>query len=69
MNPIFYKIYNLTLEEIEALNNYLNEMLEKGYIQPLIFTVKYLIIFIKKKNSKLHLVVNYHRLNVIIKKD
>jgi hypothetical protein len=44
-------------------------MLEKEYIQPLISTVGYPIIFVKKKNSKLYLVVNYYRLNVIIKKD
>jgi hypothetical protein len=32
MNPIFYKIYNLILKEIKALDNYLNEMLKKKYI-------------------------------------
>ena len=50
---MFYKIYPLILNEIKVLNKYLNKMLEKGYIQPLIFTVGYPIIFIKKKNSKL----------------
>jgi hypothetical protein len=44
-------------------------MLEKGYIRPSTSAAEYPIIFIKKKNSKLHLVVNYRRLNAITKKD
>ena len=50
---MFYKIYPLTLDKIEVLDKYLDEILEKGYIRPLISIVEYLIIFIKKKNSKL----------------
>jgi hypothetical protein len=68
-DPTFYKIYNLILEEIEALDDYLDEMLEKGYIWPLISAVGYPIMFVKKKNGKLCLVVNYCRLNAITKKD
>jgi hypothetical protein len=31
-DPTFHKIYNLTPEETEALDDYLDEILEKGYI-------------------------------------
>ena len=29
---MFHKIYNLTPDEMEALDEYLDEILEKGYI-------------------------------------
>jgi transposase InsO family protein len=68
-DPTFHKIYNLTPEETEALDDYLDEMLEKGYIQPSTSAAGYPVMFVKKKNGKLRLVVDYRRLNAITKKD
>ncbi len=53
VTPIFYKIYSLLLIELDILYKYLNNMLYKGYIKPLISKVEYLVIFIPKNNSKL----------------
>ncbi len=52
-SPIFYKIYSLLLIELDILCEYLNKILRKRYIKPLISKVEYLVIFILKKNSKL----------------
>ncbi len=69
VTPMFYKIYSLLPMELDALREYLNNMLCKGYIRPLISKAGYPVIFIPKKNGKLQLVVDYYRLNAITKKD
>ncbi len=66
---MFHKIYSLLPMELDALREYLNDMLRKGHIRPLTSKAGYLVIFIPKKNGKLRLVVDYRRLNAITKKD
>jgi hypothetical protein len=49
----FSKISRLNEIQLKALREYLNENLEKGYIQLSILPAGYLILFIPKKNRKL----------------
>ena len=51
--PRFYKIYNLNKIELKELREYLENKLAKRYIRRLKLLIKYLIIFIFKKNGKL----------------
>ncbi len=69
VTPMFHKIYSLLPIELDILREYFNNMLRKGYIRPLTSKAGYLVMFILKKNSKLRLVINYYRLNIITKKD
>ena len=55
----FYKIYNFNETELKKLRAYLQNKLNKGYIRRSKFSVRYLIMFIPKKNGKLQLVVDY----------
>ena len=52
-----------------ALKEFVKENLKKGYIQLLQLLVRYLVLFILKKNGKLKMCINYRQLNNIIKKD
>ncbi len=67
--PTFHKIYSLSPTELDALREYLNDMLRKGHIRPSTSEAGYPVMFIPKKNGKLRLVVDYRRLNAITKKD
>ena len=55
----FYKIYNLNEIELKELRKYLENKLIKKYIRRLKLLIKYLIIFILKKNGKLRLIIDY----------
>ena len=61
--PKSFKNYNLTLEEQEELNKFLNENLEKGYIWPSQSPVASPFFFIKKKDKKLQPCQDYRYLN------
>ena len=52
-NLTFRKIYTLNGQELAALKEWLDDMLKKEYIRPLISEAGYPVIFIKKKNRKL----------------
>ena len=52
-------------KELEALLEYLEKNLKKGYIKPLISPAGYPILFILKKDRKLRLYVDYRQLNDI----
>ena len=52
-----------------ALREFVKEILKKGYIWLLQLLVRYLVLFIPKKNRKLRIYINYKQLNSIIKKD
>ncbi|EXV01030.1 reverse transcriptase domain protein [Metarhizium robertsii] len=65
----FHKIYNLNAKELEALREYIDEMLAKGYIRASTSEAGYPVMFVPKKNGKLRLVVDYRRLNDITMKD
>lgn len=68
-NPTISKIYPLNETQLETLRDYLNEMLELGYIRRSKSPAGYPVMFVPKKNGKLRLVVDYRRLNEITKKD
>jgi hypothetical protein len=57
------KVYPMTRVEDEALDEFLDEQLAKGYIQPSISPYASSFFFIKKKDGKLHLVQDYRTLN------
>ncbi|KAG5731836.1 hypothetical protein E4T56_gene12768 [Termitomyces sp. T112] len=49
ISPLFGKIYNMSKIKLQALKDYLNDMLSKGFICPLISTIGALVLFAKKK--------------------
>ena len=53
----------MTQEEDAALNTWINEQLEKGYIEPSISPYTSSFFFIKKKDGKLHPVQDYRIIN------
>jgi len=62
-NPPFGPIYSLSEPELKALHKYLDENLAKDFIQPSISPAGAPILFVKKKDGTLRLVVNYRGLN------
>ena len=67
--PTYSPIYALSAKELEALRDYLDENLAKGFIRPSTSLAGYLILFVPKKDSKLRLCINYRQLNVIMIKN
>ena len=65
-SPPFGPIYGLSERELQALRTYLEENLEKGFIQPSKSPAGAPIFFVKKKDGSLRLCVDYRRLNKII---
>jgi hypothetical protein len=62
-------IYKLSENELKILKKYLNENLEKEYIQHSIRSAGILILFILKKDGSLRLCVDYKNFNKIIIKN
>src|SRR5579871_5138581 len=73
MDPDIYPIktrpYSLALKESEFLQKELDHFKNLGIIEKYKSPWATPILFIKKKNSKLHLVVDYHKLNKVTRKD
>ena len=67
--PTHSPIYALSAKELEALRDYLDENLVKGFIRPSTSLAGYPILFVPKKDGKLRLCVNYRRLNAITVKN
>ena len=65
VNPPFGPIYGLSELELLALRTYLDENLEKGFIQPSKSPTGAPILFVKKKDGSLRLYVDYWGLNKI----
>ena len=65
VNPPFGPIYGLSEPELQALRTYLDENLEKGFIQPSKSPAGAPILFVKKKDGSLRLCVDYRGLNKI----
>lgn len=59
------KVYSLPLNEQGKLDTFLKENLNKGYIVPSKSPMASSIFFVKKKDSKLHLIQDYWKLNNI----
>jgi hypothetical protein len=68
-DPPFRKIYNMSQIELEALKNYIDEMLAKGFIRSSSSPAGAPVLFAKKKNGALRLCVDYRALNKISIKD
>jgi len=62
-------IYSLSASKQEALKEFIEKNLNIGFIQPTSSLHSALVLFIKKKDSSLHLCVDFHSLNCISKKD
>jgi hypothetical protein len=61
--PPFEPIYNLLQDEFATLHEYLDENLEKGFIQLLKSPTNVPILFVKKKDGSLRICVDYYGLN------
>ena len=64
-NIPFGSIYNLSLSELNALGEYLDEQLAKGYIVQSNSSAGAPILFAKKKDGGLRLCVDYRGLNAV----
>ncbi len=62
-------LYNFSKEELLLIKKYLKEHLNKDFIESSIASYASSILFVKKSNDELRFCVNYHKLNVIIKKN
>ena len=67
--PPLGPIYSLSIYEQEALKDYVDKNLAKGYIRPSKAPCGAPILFIWKKSGRLRLCINYRGLNKITKKD
>ena len=65
----FFPTYKLIETKLQALKEFIQKNLQKGYIRLLQLLVGYLVLFILKKNRKLRMCINYRQLNSIIRKD
>jgi hypothetical protein len=61
--PIFGPIYNLSENELKVLRDYIDEMLEKGFIRPSTSPFGSPVLFVKKADGSLRLCVDYRALN------
>lgn len=61
----FGPIYNLSETELEALREYLDENLKKGFIRPSESPAGAPILFVKKKDGSLRMCVDYRGINKI----
>jgi hypothetical protein len=64
-DPPLGKIYAMSATELEALKNYIDEMMGKGFIRTSSSPVRAPVLFVKKKNGSLQLCVDYRGLNRI----
>jgi len=62
-------IYPLTAEESDTLEEYIKENLAKGFIRKSKSPAGAPILFVRKKNGKLRMVIDYRRLNEITIRD
>ena len=66
---LFESIYNLSKNELTMLKFYIDQNLVNKFIVRFKFSTNVLILFIKKKDEKLKLCVDYRNLNVIFIKN
>jgi hypothetical protein len=62
--PLFRPLYNLSVKELVALREYLDQALKNGWIKRSVSEVGAPILFVPKKDSSLRLYVDYRGLGV-----
>src|SRR5258708_25783159 len=67
--PFHRPIYSLSPPELTVLREFLEENTKNGFICPSKSPWGSLVLFIKKKDSSLHLCVDFHTLNRVTEKD
>jgi hypothetical protein len=65
----YASLYNLSKEELQLMKKYLNEHLNKSFIESSTAFYASFILFAKKSDDELRFCVNYRKLNAIIKKN
>jgi len=68
-SPPLGTLYSLSLVELSTLWTFIDKNLNTGFIHPTASSHAALVLFIKKKDSSLHLCVDFRGLNKITKKD
>ena len=61
--PVYGPIYNLSENELKALREYLDENMRKGFIRPSTSPFGSPVLFVKKPDGSLRLVIDYRALN------
>jgi hypothetical protein len=67
--PLFRPLYNLSVKELVALREYLDQALKNRWIKRSISEAGTPILFVLKKDSSLRLYIDYWGLNAITKKN
>ena len=67
--PIHRPIYSLSPMELTALREFLEENTKNSFIQPSKSPWGSPVLFVKKKDSSLHLCIDFHALNRVTEKD
>jgi hypothetical protein len=65
----FGKIYSISREELQALRDWLDENLRKGFIRPSSSPITSPVLFVKKPGGGLRLYMDYRALNEVSVKD
>ncbi len=63
--PVSRAPYRMTTNELSELKAQLEELLEKGHIQPSVSPWGAPVIFVKKKDGSLRLCIDYQQLNKV----
>ena len=67
--PSYSSIYPLSTPKLQVLREYLYDNLVKRFIQHSTLSTSALILCVKKKDGSLQLCINYHKLNLLMKKN
>jgi hypothetical protein len=65
VKPVYGPIYNLSETELQALKEYIDNMVAKGFIRPSKSPFGSPVLFVKKPDGSLRLCVDYRKLNDI----
>src|SRR5579859_3085923 len=66
--PMHGKLYNMSETELQTLREYIDNMVDKGFIRSSHSPVGAPVLFVKKKDGSLRLCVDYRGLNRLTKK-
>lgn len=67
--PISIPPYHMDLAEIKELKEQLQDLLDKGFVQPSSSPWGALVLFVKKKDESLKLCIDYRQLNKVTMKN